>query len=165
MDLLKRLELLGETVSMRYSRLNYGGCCVYAALVARALKDHGIEARGIVASSMAKDRNTGKSKNLDPVRKKIAKNIPVEWNKNGVYFGHVGLEFKYRGRYRHYDSNGVKKPSTELGGFTLYKGRLTLEEMEALAASKDGWNSVFNREDIPAICGIVKEHLEVSETA
>lgn len=163
MDILKRLVDLGQTVNQHYPKINHGGCCVYAALVARALKDRGIESRGIAASCMTKDWYTGKVKDLDPVRKKITNNTCAEWNENDVYFGHVGIEFKYRGRYRHYDSNGLHMRMPALSGLTIYKGRLTLEEMESLAATRDGWNSTFDRKHIPDVKRMVEDYLRNPE--
>jgi len=66
--------------------LNYGGCAVYAALVGRELQRLGVPV-GVVVNGYG-------GANLDEVRLKVTDvGDKGQWNDNGVYFNHVGLEY------------------------------------------------------------------------
>jgi len=154
MNLVRRLNALGKEINARYENINCGGCAVYAALVAEELVKLGVNVRGITASyRMRADLD------IDKVRPKITKGNPREWSDNGVFFGHVGLEFEHNGKLRHYDSNGVKAKGTRLMELPIYNGRLTPKELKTIAGTDEGWNTTFNRRHIPTIRRMVKEHM------
>lgn len=154
MNLVRRLNALGKEVNARYESLNCGGCAVYAALVAEELVKLGVNVRGITASYCMMPGT-----DIDKVRPKIAKGNPQEWGDNGVYFGHVGLEFEHNGKLRHYDSNGVKAKGRRLMELPIYNGRLTPKELKTIAGTDEGWNRSFNRRHIPTIRRMVKAHM------
>ncbi len=156
MDLVKTLNRLGKEVMQKYPDINRGGCCVYAAIVAAELHKKGIEARGIAASYMAKNSPM----TIDEARKNVKGNTLGAWNTNGIFFCHVGIEFDYLGRTHHYDTNGVKMAKGKFDGMPIYKGRLTRDELKALARNQDGWNIRFNRKDIPSIRKLVRSHFK-----
>jgi hypothetical protein len=158
MDLEKKLNDLGQHINNRYPEINHGGCCVFAAMVARELHSKGIQAQGIVASGCAA-KEAGNI-TIDAARELVEWNTVWQWESNGVSFSHVGVEFRLGRKIKHYDTNGVHKISKELDGLPIYKGRLTLKEMEDLARCKDGWNDSFNRRHIPAIRREVKKFLK-----
>ena len=166
MDIIAKLNALGKEVASRYPNINNGGCCVYAAMIVQALHKHKIKATGIVASSSAVYLNAA-GVSIDTIREGLGKNTHTEWNKNGVRFSHVGVEFEYRAQIRsvkrHYDTAGVHLAGKKLDGMPLYKGRLSLEELKVLAGTKNGWNDEFNRKDIPAIRKLVKNYLVVDK--
>lgn len=163
MDIVAKLNKLGNDIKERYPRINHGGCCVYAAMVVAALKKHDIDAKGIVASYGA-----GKPKwmsndiaTITKARKNVQKNDIHEWQANGISFSHVGVEFKVGGEKKHYDTDGVRKAGKILDDMPIYTGRLEYIELRALAGKKAGWNTSFNRRDIPAIRKLVKSRLAV----
>jgi hypothetical protein len=170
MEIVDKLNTLGKVVMARYPYINCGGCCVYAAMVAEELQKHGIDAKGIVAAYSAKELNTN-GVTLNSIRPGIKSNTLAEWNNHGVRFNHVGVEFvikkegKRTGTKKHYDSTGVKRATTELDYMPIYKGRLELADLKALARKRKGWNESFNRRSIPALRKLVKEHLGVDSTA
>ncbi len=155
-DLVTALDMLGSEVNERFPNIDSGGCCVYASIVAAALKKHDIEAVGIVASWTAE----GSRLNIDKIRTNIEKNTVFTWNDNGISFTHVGLEFRINGRLKYYDSKGVKRANGTLDEMKVYKGRLSCDEMKKLAADWKGWNRSFNRDDIPALRRLVKSRLK-----
>lgn len=157
MDITEKLNHLGEVVYSRWPYINHGGCCVYAALVAEELVKHNIDSVGIVAAYDA----AGTAKSIDTIRSNIRKNTVDEWQSNGVSFNHVGLEFKIKGRKKHYDTRGVVKAALRFDSMPIYKGRLKLDDMKKLASRRAGWNSSFNRRNIPALRQLIKEHLAV----
>lgn len=166
MNIIAKLDLLSKEVTRRYPWLNHGGCCVYAAMIVDALHKHKIEANGIVASWSAESLNKS-GVTIDKIREGIKTNTHTEWNRNGVSFSHVGVEFEYKVKIRttkrHYDSRGVRKVGKELDGMPIYAGRLTLQELKILAGTKKGWNDTFDRRDIPELRKLVKTFLAVEK--
>jgi hypothetical protein len=161
MNIITKLDRLGKEVNRRYPYINHGGCAVYAAMIVQALRKHKINATGIVASYSAEWMPAGAS--IDTVRENITKNSHKEWNRNGVRFSHVGVEFDHTTKTRtvkkHYDSYGVRKAGKELDDMPIYKGRLLLVELRALAERKTGWNESFDRAQIPELRKLVKSFL------
>ena len=164
MNIITKLDLLGKEVLRRYPYINHGGCCVYAAMIVAALHKHKINAAGIVASWAAEELNESGA-SIDTVRENIKKNTMDEWNKNGVRFSHIGVEFEYKARTRivkkHYDTHGVHPARKELDDTPIYKGRLTLAELKKLAGIKKGWNDTFDRRQIPELRKLVNSFLAV----
>lgn len=156
MSIIRKLNRLGKAVNAKYPYINNGGCCVYAALVAEALLLHKINCKGIVASWHAECIPS-----IDEIRPFIKRNMLYEWQDNGVSFSHIGLEFEYKGKMKHYDSNGVNKATKSLDFMPIYNGRLNIVELQKLASRKAGWNDSFNRRHIPAIRKMVFEYLAV----
>lgn len=78
---------------------------------------------------------------------------PSDWNKNNIYFRHVVLKVKLRGKKAFLiDSDGIHKNS----GF--YAGSLPISYLEPIIKCGDGWNDTFEREDIPAIQTKLKDY-------
>ena len=153
MDLIKSLNELGERINRWYPAVNSGGCCVYAAEVGKELLRRGIETRIIVAA-------WGARSHLDKVRPKLNNtNQKAEWNDKDVWFNHVGVEFKYKGKVYHYDSDGVHRKSRSLKSWTVYPGRLSVDEAKALADEPEGWNDCFERGKIPSMKRHIRRYL------
>jgi len=145
MDLIETLNKLGERINRWYPAVNTGGCCVYAAAVGKELEARGIETRIIVAA-------WGARSNLDKVRPKLNNaNRKEEWNGKDVWFNHVGVEFKHKGKTFHYDTDGVNAKRRTLKSWNIYPGRLSVDEATALADEPEGWNDYFNRKKIPSM--------------
>ena len=159
MSLIGQLNKLGKAVNEKYPTINYGGCCVYAAIVAEALLLRNIKVRGIVSSYDAEDFNDHNT--IDNIRPYIKHHVLWRWQDNGISFSHVGLEFEINGKLRHYDSKGVKMASDFFDYMPIYKGRLQAYELVKLASRAQGWNSSFNRRHIPKIRKMVQEYLAV----
>lgn len=131
--------------------LNYGGCCVYAALVGEHLQK-----LGITVGAMVRGRNP--HLNLADVRQNVRDvGDTSEWNNNGVYFRHVGLEYVISGRAYHCDSDYVTSADSHPSLCDVHAGRLTVDEAKKLASTENGWNWMFDRELIPAITAAVAE--------
>ena len=160
-EIERKLNKLGKEVIKRYPSINYGGCCVYAAIVATELKKYKIDACGIVASRSAGETDYS----IDQARNNINKNTVQSWENNGIVLSHIGLEFEVGGKKKHYDTKGVRPASRYSGDLTIYKGRFQHAELKQLAAKKSGWNNHFNRRDIPAIRKLVQNRLAVDTTS
>lgn len=157
MSIIKKLNALAESVTDEVEDLNYGGCGVFAAMVAKFLNDKGIPATCFACYSPGR----GDPGNSITEARKLVEDVGdcSEWEDNGVSFYHVGVEFKHRGRMYFFDSHGVVAPADEFHGIPVQEGRLTLDEMEAMAERPHNWNRWFNRQQIPHLQSLVKEHL------
>lgn len=155
-DVLTMLNDLGWKAS-EIDCLNYGGCCVYAALVGRELEKLNIPVRGVSASW----RHDGSKASVETARSNVKnKDDLEEWNSNGIYCGHVGLEFDLDGKTWHYDSSGVKQAGDTLDNLPIAAGRFTIDELELLASKPKNWNHEFDRGDIPRLRGLVEKAFE-----
>lgn len=157
MELLAQLNSLGIDVNCKYTYINNGGCAVYAAIVGKALQDMGVNVKVLVAGSW-----WGNNGHVDKARENV-KHIgkKEEWRKNNISFGHVGLEFFWKRKKYHYDSNGCHKPAKKLDGATIFPGRMTVEECIAIAKEARGWNTSFDRKHIPALRRMVAKHFDI----
>ena len=126
---------------------------MFASLVGSELTDLGLPVKGIVAHWCAEF-----AKPLFFARRGVRRRNNTsevtsihEWHKEDVIFGHVGLEFRLGGKRYHYDSNGLEKPTGILMEMPVYRGRMTIPELVALASTQDGWNEQFDRKCIPKL--------------
>jgi len=148
-ELNKALKTLGKNVAHRWPNINNGGCGVFAGYVGRELIRLGVETRIIVASGSVDDMT---EEEFDNIQNSLAFRANIEeWNSNGVYFSHIGVEFYYNKKLWHYDTNGVHKACDELDGMPLYPGRLSVGEAIHIAEDSTGWNCMFDRSEIPRV--------------
>lgn len=163
MDLFSCLKSVGRAVYKKYPYINSGGCCVYASAIATELKKLGIECRIVVCSSYV-------ATTIDDARKQIHKsnrgNLPTvdDWNSNCVYMDHVIVEFFYNGKVYHYDTDLLHKATNKFHRMSVLSGRLTIEEATFIASTASGWNTAFNRKDIPDIMVMIKDAFALVST-
>ena len=130
---------------------NHGGCAVVAAILGQHLS-----AYGVVRIVVGDDQCTPIT--IENARKLIHSNTLKEWNKNGLWFGHVVVvEFDYNGDTWHIDTTGVYPASEYLmsGDFPVLEGVMTLHEITELSNSA-GWNTAFQRRHIPNIRAMIE---------
>jgi hypothetical protein len=163
MDILKQLNALAKKVQNTYPYVNNGGCCIHAAMVAKALQKHGIDAKGIVASHYAGSWR-GVDMTIEEARTNLRRNTVYEWDKNGISVCHIGIEFMYEGKLRHYDSNGVHVRRNRLDGLRIYKGRMELKDLAALARSRGGWNTRWDRKNNNGLQELVTSTLSIDNS-
>ena len=113
MSIHDQLNMLGQAAERQLPSLNYGGCCVFAAEVGKALKAKGIPVRGIAAGHWWGDE----SPDLAKLHKQIGNVMDGNaWNSAGVNFSHVGLRVKLGCKWYNYDSAGLSPDLTRLRG-------------------------------------------------
>lgn len=151
------LNALGKKVNKRWPYLNHGGCCVFASCVGEELALRGIETSVIVAASWGTEE-----KNINSERAKLNENRLAAWNKSGIYFHHVGVEYIIDHDSFHYDSNGSHHADGKLGDWIVYEGRLSVEDAGDLANNDNGWNDCFDREEIPRLRRFIRMFLHVN---
>lgn len=138
---------MNRNIEKSVQSLNAGGCCVYAAHVAKRLQ-HIVPTRVVVFNSEDIDINY--------VRANVTNNYSIrEWYNNGMRFYHILVEFDYRGKTYLMDSTGIYDDLTHAGacaGDATYKtGELTIDETIAFASRPHGWNWWFDRRQIPTL--------------
>lgn len=151
-QLIPFLEGLGRQLESEYERLNWGGCCVIAGLIGGHLENF-TDTKVVVFNGWRGSRN------IDDMREDIIAVMgdPLDKKNWCMGFDHVMLEIEVDGTFYLVDSNGVN----ESEGFNKYNGRadghLTMEEAQALGNSTHGWNSTFDRDQIPDIEETINE--------
>ena len=145
MNLARALTTLGHKVERKHPDINWGGCGVFAALVAKRLKKH-FDVKIRVGNDITPEVA------IDDIRTRVESNTVDEWNCEDMWFSHVVIEFQWKGKTYHYDTTGLHEASdtTYMGGYPIVEGHLTVREMTELARSK-GWNTSFDRDSIPEI--------------
>ena len=162
MDLIAQLNSLGIDVRCKFPNINNGGCAVFASIVGKKLRDMKVTVRAVV---MHYDCGVTQTPHIDKAREKI-KNTGKKknWNSQGIYFNHVGLEFFWKRKKYLFDSDGCIRFTKKFNEYVILSGRLTIEECEKLAKEPRGWNSCFNRRTIPAIRKMVNVHFSEMST-
>jgi len=157
MSLIKFLNNLGDAVDEKIDNVNFGGCCVFAAIVAARLATI-CPTRIVVACphDYWDDDVT-----IEKARHYVQSNSPTEWNDAGVEFGHVIVEFDYECRTWHYDSAGVtrKLSRTNTFDFPIVDGFLSIKEACELASYPD-WNNRFDRSQIPEMAEVINKQFD-----
>lgn len=156
--LFKKLRKLQDEMIENHPNLNYGGCCVYAALIGEQLEKLGFQVEVVTPTEY------GLYDNAYDARKGVrnVKNV-YEWVDNGVSFRHVAVRFKTRaGVVYTYDSERFCKGSSDFGldGYNTdpeFGTGLTVAEAKAISSKQKGWNRAFNRREIPRIRSKVHE--------
>ncbi|MGA8940077.1 MAG: hypothetical protein WB439_13030 [Acidobacteriaceae bacterium] len=127
--LIWRLKRCGRNVARKIPSVNHGGCAVYAAMVASALERAGVSAWGVVMGPPSGD--------LDRVRQNGAPGSVQGWNRQGVFFTHILVQFEFRGEVWTHDVGHTLtrfEQQCTAPEHRLLPGRLTVQELRLLAA-------------------------------
>lgn len=164
-SILKQLRALQRDLNQHCQRINYGGCMVVAAQVARRLTERGIPCEIVTYSHDSPKDARAIHTNADCAGGTLRMH---HWESQGVSFGHVAVRFRWRGRLYTFDSDALWR-----GGRTYGKQRgydvnwpfghgMTWREGWALARVPDGWNRTFKRGQIPTIVRLAAQHLQAA---
>lgn len=153
---LAQLRELAAKLDNNLKMPNHGGCCVIAAEIAKHLQH--IYPTKIRVST---DYDELLDNNVSTVAERVYNAADGdEWNDNGIFFGHVVVQFKYKGRNYHIDTSGVTRATSYDPTFCypLYPGDMPLAAACLLAEQDHGvWNTTFNRRQIPKLRKIVAD--------
>jgi hypothetical protein len=146
-----------DEIANKVKNPNYGGCGVIAAIVASELQSLGIPAEVVTTTKYGDVPRK-------VMQRVLTKNKPITnsaVDSEGIERDHLGVRFKLGNLIRTWDSDGLNKGRllgylNEPCNYKFGEG-LTVEEATMLANDKHGWNSMFNRRQIPKIRKIVKE--------
>jgi hypothetical protein len=156
MKLTTFLDKLGDKINNNIEDVNYGGCCIVAYHVCTSLRAMGVKARVVVYDPGRPAMNT--------VRQELMKygesnRSTKDWQRRGMGFWHVLVEFQYRGDRYLYDSDGCVSRAESRYRKGL-RGTLALVEAQGLISSPHGWNSDFDRRQIPKLEKTIQKHFE-----
>lgn len=167
-DLFQRLaDLGGRANQLCNNRLNHGGCCVYATLIAEQLEKMGLATElvvcnmpdGIWTSPMPTKTITETRLFLNSAG--LCVGDSMNWQQHGqVYFNHVLVRFLHEGELYLLDSNEVTFDATQFRGMTVLPGGLTIIEGLALSHNRFNWSSRFDRKYIPSLAQLVNGELK-----
>lgn len=148
LPVLEAVRMIGEQVEKRYPLINSGGCCIYAASLGAELARRGIPCSVFVAALS----NAARTCSLLDMRQQLSNPYDaLVWQRNGVDFHHLGLEFEHSGQSYMCDTNRIQPTSDTFERFAVYQGRFTVDEADKLAGNASGWNEAFDRKHIPYI--------------
>ena len=156
MDIIEELNNTMSVLDMNHYDINYGGCGAVAAIIGNLLKD-----KCKVRVALMPSWGGGKTEDFADIRNDLRNNCDDEsisdWYDRGISFGHAWIEFCYKRKWYAIDS-GHCVPYKEFPNYRdKYNEHMTLEDMEVLGDNPHGWNSHFDRSQLPEI----KETLEI----
>lgn len=153
---IDELNDLAAIVSKSIKNINWGGCCCFASVVGARLREH-FPVEIVVYSDRVDEDVT-----IDSARLGVKYNVPAEWHSNGIWFGHVVVEYIDEfGIIRLMDSDGVCNSDDVIsGGTTRVNGYLTILEATELAAVSSGWNNHFDRNQLPQMQQIINDFFD-----
>lgn len=149
--LLEKLRDLGtnaEKVTDGY--LNYGGCCVFAAIVGERLEKLGYIVEG---------KSYGDFDDVEQAFNEV---------KEGDYhsFFHVFLHVIVDGRRYVFDSDTCRLASSQFAAPNAFQsaahGSLTVAQLKELAGKRSLWNSDFPRHTVPKLRQLADKILEAA---
>lgn len=172
-ELLKNLRGLAKALRDECTSINHGGCGVVAGIVGAHLERLGVPVE-VITPHIVGNRWGG----LPPavVRATIEEvywgdmhDYPAQpWDNAGLYRNHLALRFRSNGRTYTWDSEGTIRSATYFGkkhGQYWHRAEykfglgLTIQECAEMSSTREGWNSTFNRRQIPAIAALASEFL------
>lgn len=157
MDGINKLRILSARINRIDPKVNSGGCCIVAAVVAKQL------CRFIPVKIRVINHAGRGNKSIIKARYKVGYNEVSEWNENGIYFGHVLLEFKVNGVTHYWDTETFAPAiHSKYTRWKLHPGALTVKEAWELGNDTDGWNDSFNRDNIQTIRNAVYHFFKYS---
>ena len=146
----ERLKLVDEL----FDFVNCGGCGCVANILAKQLRTV-FPVMRITSSGYLGEGN------IDKVRNVLGNNLNKdEWDENGFYFAHVWVEVCVDDEWYALDSTGVTPVEYMYEEWGVpAEGSFTLEEIAALSGDADGWNSLFDRDQLPDMELMIKNQL------
>lgn len=159
-ELFKRLSALRVAINTHIKCLNYGGCAVVAGMVGEVLQELDITC-DIATPAYGKPASE--------VRPNVgARATASTWCSNGLSTHHLAVRFRVNGVTYIWDSDCLSEGGVTFGGEDgdelIAAGQLgdglTVQECVRIGLNKTGWNSTFDREQIPKLRTLVEYHLK-----
>jgi hypothetical protein len=147
------LEPALPQVKKMFPTINWGGCGVFANLLATELDKLGVKYKIIWIGHEARHK-----KDIKKIFKHYGGQVTLgAFNDSDIYVAHIMIKV---GR-KFIDASGVHKNlnNTQWGWYGL-RHEITKEQLELISLSSEGWNSDFNRNQIPRVKKEVKKIFE-----
>ena len=169
-ELKRRLRRLSRALNTQtYGDINWGGCGVMAGIVGEILELQGIPVEVVTPSGY----NIGVPPKLARERLQAeywGENWTAEdWDNNGLSRSHLAVRFVLGGKLHTWDSNGLLcsdrffgrcvsgKPS-HVADYPFGEG-MTVQECIEISSTPRGWNTYFDRSQIPLMRELAYRHL------
>jgi hypothetical protein len=163
--LTTQLRELGREVNRATrNNINYGGCGVYAAAVARRLIELGVQAEVVVPTPWNPERGP---KSVKEARNNLWNAEPGkdDWEGAGSALQSLRRALQAQRALVHARHRLTKQGRSTFGGedgdsYEALPDGLTPDEMQACADEDDEWNEAFDRDLIPEVIDLVQQKLE-----
>lgn len=171
-ELLKRLRALTKALRA-INMINRGGCGVVAGIVGEHLERLGVPVEVVTPS---KKDCTWLGAVPATVRARIEEHwggLPETadneiWDEHGLWRNHLALRFRSNGRTYTWDSTGTLRSATMFGRLDdqirpwhvaeyAFGLGMTVRECKHISRSRRGWNSAFDRAQVPTIRAMARE--------
>ena len=151
--MIKEIDKIVQSINDEIMNINCGGCCVFAESLFPYLESLGLKPQVKVIDFYGQN----KGDDLSTIRKIMHNSLSLsEWNKNGVDFNHVVVQFTYRKRAYIVDSTGVFSELKFHRISGIIKGSFSYAEARSFSENKN-WNHWFDRTDIGKIKNDLKK--------
>ncbi len=154
-----RMELVQRNIHNTVSFVNSGGCGFFAVELLKRMRIVGLrdahlriydeEPENDLSELETRLRDSGKAHCIHT------------WNSNGIWFSHIAVEcMDYV-----WDAESILPVNDKLkwAGYRIYQGSVSLETMEALTRSKEGWNSLYSRRQDNTVRAILNDAFGLGE--
>jgi len=158
--LFLELKAVGAEVERQIHMLNWGGCCVYAAILANELRTL-LTKDAVVEIRVIERDHGGTLRPLNEVRQELSSNDLGEWYNADVYFHHVFLEIRTGGCIIHTDSEEshytMNSDRSKIAGHCkiIRPGFIEFDDAVDLA-KQTRWNLDFDRRQIGLLQMIIR---------
>jgi len=161
--IVKQIHSVLKKVENEYSNINCGGCGVIASILGEYLSTK-TEVRVAIG---AWDYNVIKQTlSFLEIKQEFLKencNPSInDWERFGVSFNHVWIEFLWDGEWYSMDTEVIRQGTKLMfhGRWEPYDEYLPIEDITQLSNNITGWNTWFSREQIPSIRQDIENGLE-----
>lgn len=171
-ELMRRLRRLQRAITEHVAWPNHGGCAVIAGIVGEHLRDLGFDVEIVTPV------NKGALFETKPAAE-VRNNLPAKWSwnhwdENGLSRAHLAVRFRSGGRCYTWDSETLLRKAGWFGRASTWTGwpgkyqtsakfgdGMTVDECNKLASTGKGWNTTFDRKQIPTIRTLADYHLRL----
>lgn len=171
-EIKRRLRRLSRALNTQTKGdINSGGCGVMAGIVGEILEQQGIPAEVVTPSDDAEGWGVPPKE----ARERLLAEYwggdwtARDWDENGLYRSHLAVRFWLGGKLYTWDSNGLLCSDklfgrnkwgepTHVADYPFGEG-MTVQECIEISSISDGWNSTFDRRQIPLMRELAHQHL------
>ena len=169
-ELKRRLRKLSRALREECTAINYGGCAVMAGIVGELLQAQG------VAVEVVTPATAGYNTTPREVREQLQAEYwgeswsTFDWDDYGLCRSHLAVRFEVDGRLYTWDSDGLVCSNRYFGiGYNggpefeanyPFGDGLTVQECTEMAGKDFGWNTRFDRDQIPRMRELAEKYLQ-----
>ena len=151
--------------------INYGGCGVMAGIVGEILEQLGIPVEVVTPADGVEGWGVPPKEARERLQAEYWGDdwTVCDWDANGLYRSHLAVRFWLGGKLHTWDINGLLcsdrfygrskdgEPS-HVADYPFGEG-MTVQECIEISSTHDGWNSTFNRRQIPLMRKLAQQCL------